>query len=279
MNYLQHLKRQTEVFHYSLDANINAWRQSVVKAGQNWLFKHWTVSEVYYKLRTNELLLQLHTDMHSDYIVLWKTLQLITMKRWEQVLSYIQGIRSCTQESIQVSVEIGEEEKSGTDMSELVFVVSSPIPWLELMSCTTAVDGWWRWSGHAPVWKALLLVWPVTCALGGSASSWWTLRLDGPGSRSGRRRWTEGTCRGTRRSWENPRLLEPRRDSQLLNLLVNQVFVFKDEINLGCRRWSLQLLSVQHLPLQILDRLRDRTWNKEINIQENKTQLASYVYI
>lgn len=50
---------------------------------------------------------------------------------------------------------------------------------------------------------------------------------------------------------------EQQRVSELLNLLVNQVFVLEDEINLSCCRWSLQLLSVQHLSLQILDRLRE----------------------
>lgn len=42
----------------------------------------------------------------------------------------------------------------------------------------------------------------------------------------------------------------------LLNLLVNEVFVLEDEINLSCCRWSLQLLTIQHLFLQLLDGLR-----------------------
>ena len=41
----------------------------------------------------------------------------------------------------------------------------------------------------------------------------------------------------------------------LLHLLVNQVFVLEDEINLSRRCRSLQLLTVQHLFLQILDGL------------------------
>ena len=42
----------------------------------------------------------------------------------------------------------------------------------------------------------------------------------------------------------------------LLNLLLSEVFVLEDEINLSCCRWSLQLLTVQHLFLQLLDGLR-----------------------
>lgn len=41
----------------------------------------------------------------------------------------------------------------------------------------------------------------------------------------------------------------------LLDLLVDQVFVLEDVIDLCCCRWSLQLLPVQHLLLQLLDGL------------------------
>lgn len=40
-------------------------------------------------------------------------------------------------------------------------------------------------------------------------------------------------------------------------LLVDHVFVFEDEVDLCCRRWALQLLTIQHLFLQLLDGLSE----------------------
>lgn len=43
------------------------------------------------------------------------------------------------------------------------------------------------------------------------------------------------------------------------DLLVSQVFVLQDEVDLGCCGRALQLLTLQHLLLQLLDGLRNRT--------------------
>lgn len=54
------------------------------------------------------------------------------------------------------------------------------------------------------------------------------------------------------------------------NLLVNEVFVLEDEIDLGCGRRTLQLLTIQHLVLQLLDSLRHRNMRhtREMNLNE-----------
>lgn len=43
----------------------------------------------------------------------------------------------------------------------------------------------------------------------------------------------------------------------LCNLLVNKVFVLEDVIDLGCGGRALQLLTLQHLILQLLDGLKN----------------------
>lgn len=43
----------------------------------------------------------------------------------------------------------------------------------------------------------------------------------------------------------------------LFNLLVNKVFVLENVIDLGCGGRALQLLTIQHLLLQLLDGLKD----------------------
>lgn len=48
-----------------------------------------------------------------------------------------------------------------------------------------------------------------------------------------------------------------QRVALLFNLLVNQVFVLEDEIDLSCCRWSLQLLTIQQLFLQLLNGLNE----------------------
>lgn len=48
-----------------------------------------------------------------------------------------------------------------------------------------------------------------------------------------------------------------KRRSVLRYSLVDEVFVLQDEMHLGSCGRSLQLLTVQHLSLQLLDRLRD----------------------
>lgn len=129
-----------------------------------------------------------------------------------------------------------------------------------------------------------------TCALGGSASRLWTLWLDGPDSRSDTLHWTVGTWR-KEEAWfsagiklrdscgfflasANGCMLRSRCVVFCRNLLVDEVFVLEDEIDLGRGRRALQLLTIQHLVLQLLDSLSNRNvthtrgklfWRKKSN--------------